>query len=741
MVGQLVQYGEWLIPGPVLIAIAWVRFNSPPTNRSGTTFLMFSLGLTLYCLLVVVLWFLVIIAVSQGTLGFDKFHLTLGRANPQAQGEFAQYAPLVAALVMVAATHFSWVRRIDSAARAFCITLAAIPREADRLALELAQTAAFQPKTERVRGQVRKVITETVGAQALNFEPDGSLAARFTRAVGLYWLFIGPTSSGTPIEFANGNGKSAYTRIMQLSETKAKSAAARYQELMQAASACFATPHPSKELEEALNRSIGEVTQLTCNLIARYVLYCNATKSKRLRRLSTMGFDASGAIWSFGADQWVTTIFAVIVLSAGMMAFTPGMLRLTGGEILMISIPFGVSIGAAVIAAVWVAQRFMEHYDGETSHYPPTAELTAAALIVAGFSVALRIATPLVPALIRGSESALPDALAQFAERWPGVIIPFVCTISLGLLCIYLGGRPWSQVRVAAAGALGNGLAFMATAPVVAWLLSNDVLAKFYLHPEDARVRILINTALIGVAIGFMVLWQFKRSERARRDDAEHAAERARAGAPPHPAVDPPEALDSAAPPRPGVAAQSFGGYSYENVKTLEGRYVCFRPAFTSPGVISAYLMDLRWDDAASCLIFEEKDREDAGHTQRGRVYIPDGRPFMSFVTVAQGGIRLITVSRPGERDSARGLIMTLSNPSGMQFTPAGAPIVLKRVTEEITQLGFIRPGAPDYEYYRQELQAVAPAFGFFATAPRAAEGGGEEEGATPPQEHLSLVT
>jgi hypothetical protein len=105
MVGQLVQYGEWLIPGPVLIAIAWVRFNSPPTNRSGTTFLMFSLGLTLYCLLVVVLWFLVIIAVSQGTLGFDKFHLTLGRANPQAQGEFAQYAPLVAALVMVAATH------------------------------------------------------------------------------------------------------------------------------------------------------------------------------------------------------------------------------------------------------------------------------------------------------------------------------------------------------------------------------------------------------------------------------------------------------------------------------------------------------------------------------------------------------------------------------------------------------------------------------------------------------------
>ena len=725
---QLVQYSEWLIPVPVLIAIAWVRFNSPPTNRSGTTFVMFSVGLMLYCLLIGVLWLLVIIGLTQGSLGFNKLH-----------GEFAQHAPLVAALVMVAATHVSWIRRMDDAARAFCITFAAIPREADRLALELAQTAAFQPKTERLRAKVGKVITECVGPHALNFELDGSLAARFTRAVGLYWLFIGPKSGGTPIEFANGNGKSAYTRIMQISEAKAKSAAARYHELMQAGCAYFATQNPAKELEEALNHSISEVAQLTCNLIARYVLYCDATKSKRLRRLSTMGFDASGAIWSFGPDQWVTTIFAVIGLSAGMMAFTPGMLRLTGGQILTISIPFGLSIGVAVIAAVWVAQRFLEHHDGEISTYPPTAELTAAALIVAGFSAGLRIATPLVPAIIEGSDSALWDALAQFAERWPGVIIPFACTISLGLLCIYLGARPWSPLRVAVLGALANGLACMAAAVVVAWLLQDAVLAKFYKDLEYARVLILLNSGLIGVAIGSMVLWQFKRSERARHDDAEHAAERAREGIPRLAAVEPPEGLDPAAPPRPGVAAQSYGGYSYENVKALEGRYVCLRPGFASPGVISAYLMDLRWDDAASCLTFEEKNREDAGHTQCGRVYIPDGRPFMSFVTVAQGGIRLITVSRPGERDSARGLIMTLSNPSGMQFTPASAPIVLKRVADTIPALGFVRPDTPDYESYRRELEAVAPAFGFFAAAPRPAAGAQARRGTE--EARLSLVT
>jgi hypothetical protein len=253
------HYSEWLFPVPVLIAIAWVRFNSPPTNRSGTTFVLFSVGLMLYCLLIVVLWLMVIIAVSQGSIGFDKLHFVLGSTDAKGQGEFAQHAPLVAALVMVAATHLSWIRRLDDRARAFCITLAAIPREADRLALELAQTAAFQPKTEKLRAHVSNVITESIGTQALNFEPDGSLAARFTRAVGLYWLFIGPSSTGTPIEFANGNGRSAYTRIMQVSETTAKRAAARYDELMHAGRAYFAAPHPAKELEEALNRSINEV--------------------------------------------------------------------------------------------------------------------------------------------------------------------------------------------------------------------------------------------------------------------------------------------------------------------------------------------------------------------------------------------------------------------------------------------------------------------------------------------------
>ena len=717
---EVVQYSEWIIPVPLLIAIAWVRFNSPPTNRSGTTFVLFSIGLTIYCLLIAVLWLLVIIAVSQGSIGFDKLSLALGSANPQAQGEFAQYTPLVAALMMVAATHVSWVRRIDNTARTFCIALAAIPREADRLALELAQTADFRPRSERLRNKVGEVIRHEIAAQALSFEPDGSPAARFTRAVALYWMFVGPNSNAAPNEVATGN-RAAYARIMQLGEATVVRLAARYDELMEAGLAYFTAANPAKELKQALNRSIGEVTLLTCSLIARYVLCSNATESKRRQRLSAMGFDATGAIWTFGADQWVSTILGVIVLSAVMMAFTPGMLPLSADHILRISVMFGLSIGFAVIGGVWVAQRFLERQHGETSVHPPIAELTLAALIVAGLSAGLRIATRLVPALIQGSSSALPDAVSQFLERWPGIIIPFTCTVSLGMLCAYPGTRPWSQLRVAAVGALANGIAFIATAPLMGWLLSDEVLAQYYKPQAHARFLIVIYTGLIGAAIGAMVLWQFKRSERARLADAVHAAEAARAGVPGLAALKPPEGLDPAAPSRTGLAAQAYGGYSYEKVRDLVGTYVCFRPAFTAPDVISSYLIDLHWDKETSCLTFDEQDREDVAHTQRGRVYMPEGRPFMSFVTVEGGGIRLVTVSLPSKGESARGLIMTLSNPSGMQFTPASAPIVLRRVTEKKAPLGFIRADAPEYESYRQELAAVVPAFGLFAGTPRPA--------------------
>jgi hypothetical protein len=711
-IAQAVESLEWIIPALFLYLVAWVRFNSPPTNRSGTTFALFFSGVIFYYALIITLWLVVTISITQGIIGLGRFESLLA-LKPAAQGDIDQYKAAFAALVIVAASQFPAVHKIDEAARSFCVTLAAIPRQADRIAVELCQSE-FSPKS-RLRDHITKIISENVGAQALNFAADPTPNARFTRAVGLYWLFIAPKNGGTHLEFpAGSHARSAYAAITQLAEPIVTRAEERYEELMQAAVGYFTSAYPTKEATDGLSRATTDLSNLVCSLIARYVLYCDKTAVGRRQRLSNMGFDTSHPMPSFGPDKWAMTFAAVMLLSIAVMTLTPGTRPIAGAQVLTIAVTFALSIGFAVMGSILVAQRFIERRENSKSVFPPIAELILAGLIVAGLAVVLRIAIPLGPALLQDGGAGFQTVMKQFAERLPGVIVPFTCTISLGLLCSYLGSTDWSWPRVSAVAAIGNGTACMAAGLVLGWLLDDSVLAQFYVHPEHARAIIVLNTGLIGAAIGAIVLAVFRKSERVRKDVAERVANT------PHPVL--PELDANALIGNVGLASrsdalQTLGGYTRANVRGLEGSYLCFRPAFSSNDVINAYIVAVRWDDAESCLIFEEQERIDAGHTQRGRLYIPDGKPFMSLVTVERGAIRLIMVSRPDGKASARGLIMTLSNPGGMQFTPVSAPIVLKRVAQTRPQLGFIKPNSPDYAFYQQELEAVTSDYGFFATA------------------------
>ena len=703
VMGGVLSSGEWVGPALLLFIAAWSKFNTPPTNRSGTTFALFFFGVIFYYALILALWVLV----SFSGMGFGR----LGNAD-----QFAQYAPIFAALIVVVASQFAQVDRIDSAARTFCISLAAIPREADRLSVELAQSADFEAPTEQLRRQVTKFISQNISSKAVNFDRDGTLSSRFTRAVTLHWLFIRPKDDGTPLEFStSAYGRSAYSAIMNLYETMANRANARYEEMIRENLAYFTSAHPTKELEETLSRTILELSYLVCSLIARYVLYCDVTRRGRRQRLSSMGFDATDPIPTFGLDQWAATILAAVILSIVMMAFMPGTKYLGASKTLTIAITFAVSIGFAVMAAIVVAQRFIERHEGEKPAYPPFGQLLVAALIAVGLSMATRIAIPFVPALIEGDSvaAALQNVVSQFRERLPALITPFFCTISLGLLCSYVDLWKGTLLRAALIGAIGNGLAFLAAGFLVGTLLDDSVLAQFfYVDPDQARHTIIANTGITGAIIGMMVLAAFKRSEYARKAGEAHA--RLAGGY----TSSPVQSLEPSIPSSSDSAAQNLGAYSRSNAEELEGCYVCFRPGFTVADLINAYLLVIRWDEAESCLMFEEQGRADASHTQKGRIYIPDGCPFINLVTIEKGAIRLITVSRPEKQEPGRGLVMTLSNPSGMHFTPASAPIVLRRVPREIPQLGFIRPDSPDYEAYRRELETVMPAFGLLSMVP-----------------------
>jgi hypothetical protein len=63
----------------------------------------------------------------------------------------------------------------------------------------------------------------------------------------------------------------------------------------------------------------------------------------------------------------------------------------------------------------------------------------------------------------------------------------------------------------------------------------------------------------------------------------------------------------------------------------------------------------------------------------------------------------------------ARGLIFTLSNPKGVNFIPACAPVVFQKLGNEERKIGLLKPDTPDYKRYIEQLNSVSPDFGFVA--------------------------
>jgi hypothetical protein len=132
------------------------------------------------------------------------------------------------------------------------------------------------------------------------------------------------------------------------------------------------------------------------------------------------------------------------------------------------------------------------------------------------------------------------------------------------------------------------------------------------------------------------------------------------------------------------------------------------RPNLGNAEEITAYLVDIRWDDEHSRLVFEEKSRPDTRHHQRGDIYVGYGTSFISLVTIDRGTVRLITVSQPDPENICRGIFLGFYNPRSTLLIPVSVPIVLRRLAEsEVPQLGYLRSGMPGYESYRELINSV----------------------------------
>lgn len=239
-----VNQAIWIASGILLFVVAFVRFNRPPTNRTGTTFFLFYTGMFFYYALLIGLWLFVIVVLSSGGYGLGEIKLV----QPQVSETLTPTLPIIGLLIIAVASQIKRVRRIDAAARQICIQLAAIPAEAEQLGMELAGGAELRIENKKLVDDISRDVSQNIGSNALSFANDGTLAARFTRAISLYWLFVMPNSLGIPLPFpANTRTSSIYTRIMRLNENTVDRCMALYGSLMENGLAYFTSKSPHEK--------------------------------------------------------------------------------------------------------------------------------------------------------------------------------------------------------------------------------------------------------------------------------------------------------------------------------------------------------------------------------------------------------------------------------------------------------------------------------------------------------------
>ncbi len=412
----VVNHGLWIASGLLLFVVALIRFNRPPTNRTGTTFLLFYTGVLFYYALLIGLWLLVIILISAGGYGIDGISAAVAQSL-KANEWLNPALPVIGFLVITVASQFKLVGKMDTGARQFCIQLAAIPAEAEQLAVELAH-GELQLTDRTLIENISREISTNIGGNALRLTNDGSLASRFTRAVSLYWLFIMPDNAGTPLPFpTNVHGRSAYTRIMRLNEKAVEQSVALYDSLMENGLACFTSSKPTRAMEDALKKNIQDLSLTVCRLIARWVLYLEVTENQRRKRLSSMGLNPRDHSPAFGRDQWVASILAIIILFLFMSIVVPG--KQPFSQTFMYSVLMAIQLGMAVIAGTAVAQRFIRRQEENIWQFPPLAELTLSALVVVGLCIVLRVGWPLVPDLLNTGHVSLSQSLNARVQAAP----------------------------------------------------------------------------------------------------------------------------------------------------------------------------------------------------------------------------------------------------------------------------------------------------------------------------------
>jgi hypothetical protein len=173
------------------------------------------------------------------------------------------------------------------------------------------------------------------------------------------------------------------------------------------------------------------------------------------------------------------------------------------------------------------------------------------------------------------------------------------------------------------------------------------------------------------------------------------------------------------------------GLYSEDLVRSYIGYFYAYRRSFSIADNLVRALFKLEWDAKRACLTFQEFQTYHSSHLarrvhydQRGDVFISNTIGLVHLLTVQEGAVRLITLTRlHHDENYMRGVVLTQSEWPD-HFQPSVSPIFFRKILVAqdierlVEQVGPIDPRDPTYPEINRILIHTEDAVAKFARAP-----------------------
>ena len=440
----------WLISLIVLLVVAKTKFDQPPTRRSGTTWFLFSAGLTLYYLLTLSIWTLVILTLRGGGKVLTDFSIAI----PE---DYAFGVPVVAMLLVVLSWYDSRVKRLDAGARRICERLAATPLEMDNLVYRITRQSVFrlcddpQPGAaesdpalaEQIAAAGRELEIDAKTLDFCNADPDKAL---FTKSFTIFYFFL-LNQSSLPKSYRLFLAK--HSEILNPLEKD-------FREFLQEANDFFRMTAPRKAYAELFRENAGTMFLRLAQVLARAVLFVERTENRRYRRLQAFGFEVEKARSFIGMNQYLTILIASIGFFMLYFILFPGASGLAQG--LFQAVIISVEVCISTVIGVLAAYKTLGHED--RFNFPPVAKFVVFALLAVAVCTLARLALVAAPLVPTEGLAAFVTSAEAFAERWPWRLMPVFFSFGVAMACRQAKAREASPARIAA---LGGTILFVAS--------------------------------------------------------------------------------------------------------------------------------------------------------------------------------------------------------------------------------------------------------------------------------------